>query len=146
MDYEKATPDMIDIAEQIVTKHHQRLDGVNIAILTQEKASKSKGRTVYGTASTIPAKMIPLLAGDYHFVIVIAMDQWAALSDAQKRALMDHEICHCTLTENGPAIRGHDYEEFAEIIARHGFWREDHGEQTIQEALIHQGVKIGTLK
>ena len=35
-----------------------------------------------------------------------------------------------------PTIRPHDYEEFAEIIERRGFWRKDRGERMVQQSLF----------
>lgn len=146
MKYDKATHAMLELVESITHQHHKRLDGASIAVLTKEKASKSKGKTILATASLVPSKVEPILDDEYHFMIVIGRDRWETLEDAQRRALIDHELCHCVMDGDAPKMRNHDYEEFAEIIARHGFWREDAGEQMIQQALLTQGVKIGTLK
>lgn len=45
----------------------------------------------------------------------------------QKAALIDHELCHCDYddVEEVAGIRGHDVEEFREIIERYGLWRQD---------------------
>jgi len=74
----------------------------------------------------------------FDFVIELNDEVWheADFSREQKAALLDHELCHCSVklddygepetTDDGrPAwcIRKHDVEEFSEVVARHGLWR-----------------------
>ncbi|MCU1356411.1 MAG: hypothetical protein JWM89_1829 [Acidimicrobiales bacterium] len=69
------------------------------------------------------------------FVIEIALDTWGidvedegrwGLSDEQRVALVDHELHHCQVDEDGrPYMRPHDIEEFDEILARYGPWKSD---------------------
>lgn len=69
------------------------------------------------------------------FVIEIASDMWGTddelgnrfgLSDAQRVALVDHELCHCTVNEDGvPTLLHHDVEEFGQVVERHGLWKPD---------------------
>jgi hypothetical protein len=127
-------------------KYHRRLDGARIAVVMKEKAGKKKGKTVLATAMKPPDKMKPLLREPYHFVIVIGADEWEKADTKKRKALLDHELCHCEFDEDGqPSMRGHDLEEFGEIITRHGFWRGDFGEHNIQLALSEQGIEVGTL-
>jgi hypothetical protein len=77
---------------------------------------------------------------DYDFVIVLNKEVWEdpEFTTAQKRALLDHEMCHAARACDGdgePSIdtkgrpvwrtRGHDIEEFEEIVARHGCYKRD---------------------
>ena len=138
---------MLDIVREVIRKNHARLDGASIAVIVQEKASSKGGKTVYSTAAKPSEKLKPLLEDDYSFVITVAEDTWKKMNMDQRKAVIDHELCHCQIDLDGkPSIREHDLEEFAEIIERHGFWREDYGEHMVQEALIKRGVKVGTLK
>jgi len=69
------------------------------------------------------------------FVIEIALDIWGedidgerfGLTDAQRVALVDHELCHCQVDEEEftPWVRPHSIEEFTEIVDRHGLWEPD---------------------
>jgi hypothetical protein len=77
---------------------------------------------------------------DYDFVIVLNKEFWEdpEFDRAKKLALLDHEMCHAARaldSEGEPMIdskqrpvwrvRGHDVEEFEEIVARHGVWKRD---------------------
>lgn len=64
------------------------------------------------------------------FAITIHLEAWCKLLASQKKALVDHELCHCFMEfdeNNEPklSMRGHDIEEFADIVARHGLWKQD---------------------
>ena len=51
---------------------------------------------------------------------------WNRLGGKGRRALIDHELTHFTETEDGDLTTvGHDLEEFAEVIARNGLWRDE---------------------
>jgi hypothetical protein len=77
---------------------------------------------------------------DYDFVIVLNREVWEdpEFTQAQKRALLDHEMCHaarCVDEDGKPWVdvkgrpvwrtRSHDIEEFDEIVARHGCYKRD---------------------
>lgn len=58
----------------------------------------------------------------------------------QRRALVDHELCHCRLEGDDPEIVPHDIEEFNVIIQRHGVWlpsMEDTSRAFRQEPLLN---------
>ena len=145
MKYIRAESSVLNLTERIVHEPHMRLDGAKIAVVMKEKASKVRGRTILAYATRPPASLRPLLKTAYDFVIVIGQDTWNDLKEEQRTALIDHELCHCEFCDGEPCMRSHDYEEFAEIIARHGFWRSDIAEKHVQLALETQGVQVGTI-
>jgi hypothetical protein len=58
--------------------------------------------------------------------IWLALDFWVNAGPIQKRALIDHELCHFEVNNAGElTLRGHDIEEFREIIHRYGLWSLD---------------------
>jgi Putative phage metallopeptidase len=64
------------------------------------------------------------------FVVEIAFDAWEVLTERQRVALVDHELCHLVIegTETGEIVRrikGHDVEEFQVVAERHGAWKPD---------------------
>ncbi len=78
--------------------------------------------------------------GAYDFVIILRRDFWqdAHVSDQQRQALLDHELCHAAvkldencepvIDERGRQVfrmRRHDLEEFQEIADRYGCWKKD---------------------
>ncbi len=147
MEYSKADEQMMDLVARIAREHHKHLDGCGIAVVTKQKAGMSKGKRVMATARKFPDNVKPLFGREaYDFLIIVAMEEWDSETPEQREALIDHELCHCGVGENGAEIRHHDLEEFAAIIQRHGFWRGDIGEQLIQQSLTTRGIRVGTME
>lgn len=73
------------------------------------------------------------------FLIVVQWETWEyLLTPAQRRALIDHELCHVGVDRNDKgdlvySIIEHEYEEFPEIVARHGIW--NRGVKRLKEAI-----------
>lgn len=74
----------------------------------------------------------------FDFIILLNKEAWPTLNDKQKRALVDHELCHAQLAYDSDGepkkddrgrlvcrIRKHDVEEFRCIVDRHGIWTQD---------------------
>lgn len=74
----------------------------------------------------------------FDFVILLNEEAWPTLNGEQKRALIDHELCHAALSmdANGEPkfndrdrlccrIKKHDVEEFRCIVERHGLYTQD---------------------
>jgi hypothetical protein len=48
------------------------------------------------------------------------------LDQPTRRALVDHELTHCGQKVNGGwYVVGHDLEDFAAVVRRHGLWNEN---------------------
>lgn len=131
-------PDAAKIAKDIIPKWHDHLKAAEIDFLFTPKEIRSKGRIVM--AKTQKCSGLLEHYSKANFVITISFMQWIDLSEKQKIALIDHELCHCGLDvkENGEAswvIIGHDVEEFNVVIERHGLWSKDVGEmaETIKQ-------------
>lgn len=77
---------------------------------------------------------------DFDFVILLNRGFWTEerVTDEMREALLDHELCHATIdldNEGEPKIdtrgrvlyrtRKHDIEEFQQVVARHGVWKQD---------------------
>lgn len=140
-DYTRATQ-VADIANGLIEKvdDHKPLNGVHIEFVWREKAPKSKGRLVLARArkvsglnaflANVSAGVPDRLANDDFFVVEVAVDTWERLTEDQRVALVDHELCHLHVDKDGDgsavlSLRGHDLEEFAAIVERHGLWASD---------------------
>jgi hypothetical protein len=135
----RTAPEVERIAEQIIAQHHPHLADVPIRYLWRDKAATSKGNTVLGKARKVTglnAHLVHLVRKDEppeeveFFVIEIAEDAWHTLTDKQQTALVDHELCHLGVDiperadkDRKLVLRGHDLEEFAGVVERHGLWR-----------------------
>ena len=137
----RPAPAVERIAEELIPKYHEHLEGVRIEYVFRDKASSKGGKVVAGRAH-LKSGLVAYLAQDRpsesfdlnderFFVIEIAEDVWSALEAAQREALVDHELSHCMLDvdeDDGSwdlSIVGHDVEEFAAVIERHGLWQPD---------------------
>ena len=111
----------------VIPNYHEELSEADIAYLFVEEI-KAKGRVCF--AKTKTASHVERYFGDVDYVMIVNHVEWKGFNDDQRRALVDHELCHC-LVETGDdgelkfKIRGHDLEEFKEIVERHGMWQPD---------------------
>lgn len=132
----RPAPAVERIAKDLIARHHTDLHGVPIRYVFRSEAAKKAGKVVFGTARKISGLNAYLAADDVDeagygaedfFVIEIAEDVWSVLDSDQRVALVDHELCHCSLevTDDGTVklgIRPHDLEEFRAVVERHGLW------------------------
>lgn len=143
------------IALDLIQKFHPHLEGIPIVFRFFYEEKKKIGMTVLGYAAKLnPVERH--LAGeiladssrtgevcDWYvgppqerllaegFAVCIYADNWSEWKHHGRidlmRALLDHELCHCTVEEDDDgnvmhSIVGHDIEEFNAIIERHGDW------------------------
>jgi hypothetical protein len=127
-----------DIAEGLMPEFHEHLADLRILYLFRSKHSEKKGRSTLGTCrkiggltaylafrtelEAITAERPPAPVADSFFVVEIAHDTWVHLSPSQRIALVDHELSHIGADAE---MVGHDVEEFAAVIQRHGAWKTD---------------------
>lgn len=139
--YERA-PEVQAIAEKLLDEvpDHKPLVDARIEYVWRDKATKSKGRICLAKARRLSGLnaflynaamgLADSVANEPLFVIEVAADTWARLRPEQRIALVDHELCHCTaeFDDDGELVlgmRGHDLEEFAAVVHRHGLWKSD---------------------
>lgn len=126
-----------EILEEILNEHHPRLFEVEAkVVLLWRRGWKPDrdNRLTMGKAKR--ASDLDMALANYDFAIQINAEAWSSFDSDQKRHLIDHELCHCELVadaaeEGGWArnehgrlvtrIRGHDLEEFREVVDRHGY-------------------------
>ena len=125
-------PEVALIAKQLIedVPEHQDLDAAHIEYVWRDQHAKEKGRAVLGKARKVSGLNGYLINGGDLFVIEIAEDTWKQLDEKQRIALVDHELCHLRVDfdddgEPKLSLRGHDLEEFAGIVERHGLWASD---------------------
>jgi hypothetical protein len=153
-------PEVKDMAERLIPKYHAHLRSwaEEIRYVFRNEAQVSKGRTVWGKAHKItgmPCYLATNAPGDANafddvppppadmFVMEVAADIWEKLTARQREALVDHELMHFTIEMDDNAglvrgIRGHDVEEFREVVERHGAWKPDLAEfaEALQLSLL----------
>lgn len=127
-------PEVERLAKTLIANYHQHLLGLNIRYVFRDTVRKSNGKEILGTASKVTGRNAFFAnpgalssKGKEFFVIEIAEDKWVELNDAEKKALVDHELCHCGVEDDPQGgvklvLKSHDVEEFEAIIKRHGLW------------------------
>lgn len=116
---------VIELVESTLKRYHEHLEDARIGVLFRDEAPQSGGHATLGMAKKVsPDAQAAGLA--YDFILWFAEDTWMQLTTEQRTALVDHELMHCEYVlrdgEWKAKIRPHDFEEFNEIIARHGLW------------------------
>lgn len=124
-------PDVAEVASSLINSipEHSALRGVKIAYLFTDKKQKDGATDKIDWAY---AKLVPkeLRASDDSmpwFIIVVNQYVWQELDETERKALIDHELCHCQIKINKdgyrmPSMKNHDYSDFGGVIARYGAW------------------------
>ncbi|OPX87761.1 MAG: hypothetical protein A4E53_02383 [Pelotomaculum sp. PtaB.Bin104] len=117
-------PNVEEIASQLIEEHHRHLVNAKIKFLKRYGNWKAKGKTRLGSAEKVSEKH-KYLTG-YDFIIIINGIVFDSLRQQEKEALVDHELCHCGVTDKDEfCIWPHDLEDFIAIVRRHGLWMEE---------------------
>lgn len=115
---------------------HDHLADAHIALLWILEPKTRKGKRVLGLNASVPERWYRISGVDR--VIEIDHSFWQSATDAEKRYLIDHELCHFapTLDESGDQATDltgrrlytsvpHDVEEFAGPVSRWGVQNTD---------------------
>lgn len=122
--WKEAKEIVIRMVQGCIREYHPHLLDARIGILMRDEDGSRSGRPVIGKAQKVNDRIKTLL--DLDFIIWFSKETWRRLDQEQRRALVDHELCHCSGSlEEGWKIVGHDLEEFNAVIERHGLWLDD---------------------
>jgi putative metallopeptidase len=127
------------LLDTVRDKWHEDMYGAKIALAYRKRLKRDKdgflmlGRCV--KVSDLQKEFIP-----FDFIIVLNREVWTDISFDKKRklALLDHEMCHASLSldrdlerttdEKGRTVyrtRRHDIEEFRSVVEHHGCYKAD---------------------
>jgi hypothetical protein len=130
---------MYALLDSLVADYHYELSMARIALAwcTSWKADVD-GKIVLGKCRK--ASDLDRELAQFDFIILLSRSFWTdgRVSDKQRTALLDHELCHAALKyddkgepvedERGRLVyrtRKHDIEEFTPIVERHGCYKAD---------------------
>ena len=127
------------LMDELVVKFHEDITQANIALAWNLSWKPDiDGSATLGKCRKVGSLDRELMAFD--FVIILLREFWesADVSDDQRRALLDHQLCHgaVVLDKNGEPVedergrkvyrmRKHDIEEFSQVVERHGTYERD---------------------
>lgn len=157
---------LYEMLDDLVEKHHEELDHGKARIaLAWALNWKPDADGVQKLGRCKKASDLDRELAEWDFVILLnqAWFEDAAVTEPQRLALLDHELCHADvrLDKNGERVvdergrtvfrmRKHDIEEFSEVVRRHGIYKRDleqfaaslaHGKGAKQLALLIDKVK-----
>ncbi len=118
--WSKVSDSVLHIANDLIYDFHAELAAARVGFVFRSEAGKSCGMKVLAKASKVSPKMQVHMKLD--FLIWIAEDIWGDLSIEQRKALIDHELYHCSYIGGAAKMRAHDIEEFEPILKRYGLW------------------------
>lgn len=152
------------LAEGLIGAHHVHLAEAHMLYVFTDQKRKRCDRVRVGSAAKLSSLQRFLASGldsvedGPDFIILIDSKFWQVVTLQVRSALIDHELCHCALFVNNsnPAkwrrihagenpddfadrrwgLRGHDIEEFGEVLARHGFWKPEAPEREFGEIVL----------
>jgi hypothetical protein len=130
---------MYALLDALIEAHHAELREARIALAwcTSWKPDVD-GRVTIGKCRK--ASDLDRELATWDFIVLLSRSFWQDLlvTDAQRSALLDHELCHASVKydANGEPtrderdrivyrIRKHDIEEFTAVIDRHGCYKRD---------------------
>jgi len=108
-----------------VERHRTLLDKLRFVWLWTSKTLREKGAVCAARVSVVNEKtqvLVTELGAEVkapHFMVEVNVGEWLAMTEEQRWATVDHELCHC---EPGPAVVGHDLQEFWGVVERHGLY------------------------
>jgi predicted metallopeptidase len=133
--YEPAPQEVVELANDLIYEHHSHLGPIRIEYLFVSEPIVERGKEVWGRAAKVTGRNAYLAARERpqeaieprgFFVIELVKKVWELLDKKAKTALLDHELEHCWVKDDGSlVIVPHDLEEFNNIVRRHGLWRVD---------------------
>jgi hypothetical protein len=124
-----ASGDVKILATEIIDRYHSHLIEARIGYFYRCGPWRSRKRIVHARAQK-PSGLLYAVTG-YDFIITINYETWSNMRQETKDALLDHELQHCCRGEDdddgNPVwyIQGHDFEDFAAIVRRHGLYTDE---------------------
>lgn len=124
-------PEVEEVAKGLVAANHKHLTDANISYVFRDRSWKTRdGKTILGKARGRNELDKLLSTRREDFIIMIGEDRWEEMTDNEREALVDHELCHCgvMVTNDGSKkffLRDHPIEAFPENLARYDFMRQE---------------------
>jgi len=130
--YFRADAEVRMYVDELIREYHDHLLTAKFGLLFQEHAPKSKGKLQFASVCLFPAKFQAFFPEEeFDYLLTVSCDIWNRAWLEQKRAIIDHELCHCWGEEDEEtgemawSVVGHDCEVFSSELIRHGAWHKD---------------------
>ena len=127
------------LLDKVRDQWHEDLYGAKIALAYRKRLKRDKdGILMLGRCVKVGDLQKEL--SPFDFVIALNREVWqeSAFDDKKKMAILDHELCHATVSLNKDLertndekgrtcyrLRRHDIEEFRSVVEHHGCYKAD---------------------
>lgn len=126
----KADDDVHNLVRTLIGQYHPDLALVSdeILVIFKEKATVQGTNIVRATTAKAPAIVGIVSDIPYKYVITIGADAWDDLTDRQKVALLDRQLCACraaiddTTGDAKYTVVPPEMSFYRGELERHGFW------------------------
>ena len=120
--------DVKRLAARLIQDHHNHLIDARIVYLFRMDDWEKNDIMIGGSAKAVNQEGKFLT--NFDFIITINYFLWNMASEAERVALVDHQLTHCNFRENSKGERrwciiDHDVNEFSSIVSRYGMWDEN---------------------
>lgn len=128
------------IAQGLIPNYHAGLHTARILYCFSSDCWTKNGREVMGKVQKFSGLNEYIAERD--FVVLVAMDKWNDLTEAQRTALVDHLLSRCTGEEDDDTgeikwkLTDPEVQEFTDVLFRHGAWH-----QSLQD-FVRQAKKV----
>lgn len=128
----KAGDEVYKTIQHLIANHFPDLVLVEdeILVVFKEKASKNNNKAIPGKTSKANSLLSVVdETADWKFVITLAADEWQAMGNKDREALIFHHLCACGVEENVQSgnvkyfIKIPDVSFYRKEVEEYGFWR-----------------------
>lgn len=120
--YDLATKAVYDLAEEIMEAHHKPLAQAGVTLDILWHLGDPLCHAGYGAYAVIKITSLKeRVAGRRDAEIVIDKDKWDKLPDETRKALLDHEITHLIVVQNGNDVMYDDHHRPRLCMRKHDF-------------------------
>jgi hypothetical protein len=108
------------MATKLIETHHKHLLAANIGYFKLDKDAPELNNGGRKLAFVRRVSGNLQYFSNFNFMICFYGDAWDVMDKNQRRAVVDHELCHCKIEDGEWTLVEHDIEDFNEIVDRHG--------------------------
>lgn len=116
------------IAQGLIPNYHAGLATARILYCFSSDCWTKNGREQWGKVQKFSG--LNEFIAEKDFVVLVALDKWNDLTEAQRTALVDHLLSRCTGEEDDETgeykwkLTDPEVQEFTDVLFRHGAWHQ----------------------
>lgn len=117
-----APPEITEVVKRLIDARFPQLKGARLIVASLAEALDAGEGKVRVAATGVNSDG----GASFDYIIWFALDAWAVINDADREALVYHELTHCGTDEQGkPQLKPHDAAVFTDEVREYGAWWSD---------------------